>query len=164
MIQTAAGWGLDVDRGPDWIFVRVHPRDGFDDAPGLAESVWAVLEQHFIYRVVLELDEIALLHSSVIGQLVLLSKRIHSHGGLVRLCGVSETNREVLLGLTGVPCLAELAFCESAGPQKIPAPDVIENECAELFRGFVRILMPKLQALHADLERKGLRSRYATIH
>ncbi|MEX2142701.1 MAG: STAS domain-containing protein [Pirellulales bacterium] len=96
MIQTAAGWGLDVDRGPDWIFVRVHPRNGFDDAPGFAESVWAVLEQHFIYRVVLELDEIALLHSSIIGQLVLLSKRIHSHGGLVRLCGVSETNREVL--------------------------------------------------------------------
>ena len=59
MLQTAAGWGLDVDRGPDWIFVRVHPRDGFDDAPGLAESVWTVLEQHFIYRVVLEIDEIA---------------------------------------------------------------------------------------------------------
>ena len=96
MIQTAAGWGLDVDRGPDWIFVRVHPRNGFDDAPGLAESVWGVLEQSFIYRVVLELDEIALLHSPVIGQLVLLSKRVHSHGGLLRLCGVSAENRSIL--------------------------------------------------------------------
>jgi anti-anti-sigma factor len=96
MLQTAAGWGLDVDRGPDWIFVRVHPRSGFDDAPGLAESVWAVLEQHFVYRLVLELDEIAMLHSPIIGQLVLLSKRVHSHGGLLRLCGVSDANREVL--------------------------------------------------------------------
>lgn len=96
MLQTAAGWGLDVDRGPDWIFVRVHPRDGHDDAPGLAESVWTVLEQHFIYRVVLELNEIALLHSSIIGQLVLLSKRVHSHGGLLRLCGLSDSNREMI--------------------------------------------------------------------
>ena len=88
MLETATGWGLDVDRGPDWIFVRVHPRDGFDDAPGLAESVWTVLEQHFIYRVVLEIDEIALLHSPIIGQLVLLSKRVHTHGGLLRLCRV----------------------------------------------------------------------------
>jgi anti-anti-sigma factor len=96
MIETAAGWGLDVDRGPDWIFVRVHPRNGFDDAPGLAESVWGVLEQSFVYRVVLELDEIALLHSPIIGQLVLLSKRVHSHGGLLRLCGVSDANRSIL--------------------------------------------------------------------
>jgi anti-anti-sigma factor len=96
MLQTAAGWGLDVDRGPDWVFVRVHPRDGFDDAPGLAQSVWALLEQHFTYRLVLELDEVALLHSPVIGQLVLLSKRVHTRGGLLRLCGVSEPSREVL--------------------------------------------------------------------
>jgi anti-anti-sigma factor len=95
MIQTAAGWGLDVDRGPDWIFVRVHPR-GVDDAPGLAESVWSVLEQNFVYRVVLELDDIALLHSAIIGQLVLLSKRVHTHGGLLRLCGVSDPNRSIL--------------------------------------------------------------------
>jgi anti-anti-sigma factor len=96
MIQTAAGWGFDVDRGPDWIFVRVHPRDGFDDAPELAENVWTLLEQHFVYRVVLELDEITLLRSAIIGQLILLSKRVHSHGGLLRLCGVSDNNREVL--------------------------------------------------------------------
>ncbi|HKY07500.1 MAG TPA: dethiobiotin synthase, partial [Candidatus Binatia bacterium] len=35
----------------------------------------------------------------------------------------AETNREAVLGLTGVPCLAELPFCESAGPQNI-----VENE------------------------------------
>lgn len=96
MIETAAGWGLDVDRGPDWIFVRVHPRDGFDDAPGLAESVWNVLEQNFCYRLVLELDAMEVFYSALIGQLVLLSKRIHSHGGVLRLCGVRPGNREVL--------------------------------------------------------------------
>jgi anti-anti-sigma factor len=96
MLETAAGWGLDVDRGPDWVFVRVHPPGGLEDAHGLAESVWTVLEQNFIYRVVLEMDEIELLHSSIIGQLILLSKRVHTHGGLLRLCGVSDSNREIL--------------------------------------------------------------------
>ncbi len=96
MIETAAGWFLDVDRGPDWLFIRVHPQSGENDAPGLAESVWHVLEQSFIYRVVLELQDFALLRSSLIGQLVLLSKRVHSQGGILRLCGLSPANQEVL--------------------------------------------------------------------
>jgi len=96
MIQSAAGWNLDVDRGPDWVFVRLHPPMGFDDAQGLAECVWQVVEQNFIYRVVLELDEVGLLNSTMIGQLVLLSKRVHSHGGVLRLCGVSDANCGVL--------------------------------------------------------------------
>jgi anti-anti-sigma regulatory factor len=96
MIETAAGWSLDVDRGPDWLFVRVHPQSGENDAPGLAESVWHVLEQSFIYRVVVELHDFVDLRSSLIGQLVLLSKRVHSQGGILRLCGLSPANQEVL--------------------------------------------------------------------
>ena len=40
----------------------------------------------------------------------------------------AETNREVLLGLTGVPCLAELPFIEAAGLQKTIPPDLFEKE------------------------------------
>ncbi len=96
MIQTAASWNLIVDRGPDWVFIRPQPPMGTDDTHGLAETVWNVIEQHFIYRVVLELDEIRLVNSTMIGQLVLLSKRIHAHGGVLRLCGVSDANSDVL--------------------------------------------------------------------
>ncbi|HZZ74173.1 MAG TPA: hypothetical protein VFE24_18200 [Pirellulales bacterium] len=48
------------------------------------------------YRVVLELDEVALIHSYLLGQLVLLSKRAINHGGILRLCGLSPENQNVL--------------------------------------------------------------------
>jgi anti-anti-sigma factor len=96
--QTDAGWQMDVDRGPDWMFVRLHPGDssrGIDDF-SLAEKVWSVLEQCFTYRLVLELDRVPMLQSGLIAQMVLLSKRVHSHSGTLRLCGLSPENQKVL--------------------------------------------------------------------
>ena len=40
----------------------------------------------------------------------------------------AETNREVLFGLTGVPCLGELPFIEMAGTQKTFPLDLFESE------------------------------------
>jgi dethiobiotin synthetase len=40
----------------------------------------------------------------------------------------AETNREVLFGLTGVPCLGELPFIEMAGTQKTFPADLFESE------------------------------------
>ncbi len=95
--QTGTGWHLDVDRGPDWVFVRLRPdaHSEIDDFE-LAENVWGILQQSFTYRLVLELDEVPILSSYLIAQLVLLSKRIHSHGGLLRVCGLSAANQEVV--------------------------------------------------------------------
>jgi anti-anti-sigma factor len=62
----------------------------------LAEQVWSLLEQNMTHRLVLELDDIGLLISSLIGQLVLLQKKIGSQGGLMRLCGLSANNKRVL--------------------------------------------------------------------
>ena len=95
--QAVAGWEVDVDRGPDWVFARLRlvQEHGTDDF-SLAERVWSILEQSFTYRLVLELDCVPLLQSCLIGQLVLLSKRIHSHGGLLRLCRLSPENQQVL--------------------------------------------------------------------
>ncbi len=95
--QTATGWQIDVDRGPDWVFVRLHPAEEAQlDDLSMAEQVWSLLEQSFTYRLVVELDEVAILQSYLIAQLVLLAKRIHSHGGMLRLCGLSTANRQVL--------------------------------------------------------------------
>jgi anti-anti-sigma factor len=95
--HTATGWRMEVDRGPDWMFVRLHPaeEDIFDDR-SLAEQIWGLLEQSFTYRLVLELEDIAILQSYLLAQLVMLAKRINSHGGMLRLCGVSPVNREVI--------------------------------------------------------------------
>jgi anti-anti-sigma factor len=98
MLDTSSGLKLDVERGPDWIFIRVNPPEGtWDEAPPLADAIWAILEQSFVYRVVLELDQIRLLRSCIIGQLVMLAKRVHAHDGLLRVCGLSSHNHEVLM-------------------------------------------------------------------
>ena len=59
-------------------------------------SLWQLLEQHFTYRLMLELDQIVLLNSTLIGQLIQLHKRIREHDGVLRLCGLSSHNRSVL--------------------------------------------------------------------
>ena len=97
MVAIAHGWDLEVDRGPDWLFVRILqiPRDA-DDAPPLAESLWRIMQEHFATRLVLEMDQVELLRSFLVGQLVLIAKRLHAGGGLLRICGLSENNRDVL--------------------------------------------------------------------
>ena len=47
-------------------------------------------------EMVLELDEVDCLHSYLVGQLVLLHKRLSTHDGMLRLAGVSDHNQNVL--------------------------------------------------------------------
>jgi anti-anti-sigma factor len=97
MITLAPGWQMEVERGPDWLFVRLdHLEEKFDDSPQLAEKIWDLMQQHFTNRVVLEMQALPILSSYLIGQLVLLHKRVTTHGGLMRLCGLSEETRDAL--------------------------------------------------------------------
>ncbi len=102
MAQIAHGWEFDVERGPDWLFVRPRgpahdPLEMVEvDAPELADEVWALVEKYFTRRLVLELDQIGHLNSCLIGQLVRLYKRVGTQGGLMRICGLSTANRRVL--------------------------------------------------------------------
>ena len=97
MLAIAPGCELDVERGPDWLLVRIQNVDLVEsDAPELAEHLWCLLEQHFTYRLVLELDGVRSLNRHLIGQLLELYRRIHEHDGVMRLCGLSPYNRRVL--------------------------------------------------------------------
>lgn len=97
VLETLSGWELDVDRGPGWLFVKIRcPNQDPWDPPPLADRLWRMLQEHFVDRVVLQLDEIEILSSRLLGQLVMLYKRIGSNGGVMRLCGLSPENREVL--------------------------------------------------------------------
>jgi anti-anti-sigma factor len=97
MLTVTAGCELDVERGPDWLLVRVRNLDLLEsDAPPLAEHLWSLLQQHLTYRLVLELDDVPTLNSHLIGQLIQLYRRIEKHDGVMRLCGVSPHNRRVL--------------------------------------------------------------------
>jgi anti-anti-sigma factor len=94
--MVAHGWELDVERGPDWLFVRPQglPEDG--DQTVLAEQIWSLLERNFSRRLVLELDRVDAIRSALIGQLVWLHKRIHAGGGMMRLTGLSQTGYDAL--------------------------------------------------------------------
>ncbi|MCS7306271.1 MAG: STAS domain-containing protein [Thermoguttaceae bacterium] len=97
MLRLAPGWELQVERGPDWLFVRIRNLEpDSSEIPDLADQIWTLMHQHLIYRVVLELDGIGLLRSELIGELLRLQRRIGQQGGLMRLCGLSAENRRIL--------------------------------------------------------------------
>jgi anti-anti-sigma factor len=79
------------------LFVKLHtPPKAGRDAHDLADEVLHTMEQHFTKRVVLEMDELQLLHSGLIGQLVQLQRKIASDGGTLRVCGLSDAGRAAL--------------------------------------------------------------------
>ncbi|HBO43452.1 MAG TPA: hypothetical protein DD670_05885 [Planctomycetaceae bacterium] len=97
MLVTTKGCDLDLSRGPDWLFVRLKNLDpDCPEADALADRIWSLLENHLTYRLVLELDDIEVLRSILIAQLIKLRRRILEHEGVIRLSGLSPDNREVL--------------------------------------------------------------------
>ena len=106
-LALSTGWDLDMDRGPGWLFVRVHEPDvihlsdtsliGRSGPPvELADALWELLEQNFSRRLVVELDGLTILPSYLVGQLVKLHKRITTQGGIMRVCGLSPQCEQVL--------------------------------------------------------------------
>jgi anti-anti-sigma factor len=97
LLEVAPQWAMDIDRGPDWLFIRLRPPQGGNSGEILlAEMIWQKMEQCFCYRVVLELDEVTFLRSWMVGELVRLHKRITSQGGMMRLCGMTPASEDVL--------------------------------------------------------------------
>ncbi|MEA1952575.1 MAG: STAS domain-containing protein [Planctomycetota bacterium] len=88
---------LGVERGPGWLFIKLDNiiTDPFEDDL-LDEQIWSLLEKHFTYRVVLEMDEVEVVGSQLVSQLLRLCRKIHRHGGIIRLSGLSPQNQEVL--------------------------------------------------------------------
>jgi anti-anti-sigma factor len=97
LLELVPEWTMDIDRGPDWLFIRLSPpRHGDTGEIPLAEMIWQKLEQCFCYRVVLELNDVSFLRSWMIGELVRLHKRVASQGGMLRLAGLSHEAETVL--------------------------------------------------------------------
>lgn len=95
MVSTLAGGTFEIERGPDWLFIRPsQPLEAGETA--FADEVWSMIERHMVHRCVLELDQIKRVNSSLVGQLVKLKKRIHQIGGTMRLCGLDQNGQEVL--------------------------------------------------------------------
>ena len=97
MTNIAHGWELREERQDAWLCVTLTPQDGEADAtPPVAEAVWEAANRHHVQQLVLELYDLQLLHSYLVGQLVLLARRVHAARGALRLVGLSEQNVQVL--------------------------------------------------------------------
>jgi len=95
MAITSSATSFEIEHGPDWLFVRpILPNDlGVEE---LADQIWSMIECNMVHRCVLELDRVQMLGSSLVAQLVKLKKRMHQHGGILRLCGLNDGGQEVL--------------------------------------------------------------------
>lgn len=93
-MDTSEDWEVNVDRGPDWLFMKLRP--GKSEPGEMAERLWSLADRHFIYRLVVEMDELNVLPSRLMGQLVMLQKRVLQRAGALRLCGLSPECAESL--------------------------------------------------------------------
>ena len=92
-----SGWRIDENLDRDWLYLRITrlAHENGDDSR-LAETLMSLANQRFANRLILEFAEGQILTSVLAGQLVMLHKRVHLAGGMLRLCGLSDYNRDVL--------------------------------------------------------------------
>jgi hypothetical protein len=96
-VHVVDGLKLNVERGPNWLFVKLRTKQRpLVEVPQFAEKLWSIASRHFIYRLVLELDELEELPSGMMSQLVLLQERLAQCGGALRICGLSPECEESL--------------------------------------------------------------------
>lgn len=87
MLTIAPCWELSVQRGPGWVIVRVQSDiDAAIDAPPLADRLWALLEQHSTYRLLLDLDAVDEIDEHLLGQILQVHHRVRARNGILRVC------------------------------------------------------------------------------
>ena len=94
MLALATGWDMEVERGPGCLLVTLGtPAPEIEEAAPLAEPLWSLMERYLVSRLVLDLSAVPYLDRHVLAQLVRLQRRIHDHGGLLRLTGLSPAGQ-----------------------------------------------------------------------
>ena len=96
MERLASDWSCDVERGPDCLYIRLHAPHSKGDSPNLAADLWERMQNHFVYRLVLDMEDVPMLRSQLIGQLLSLREKIRDHDGMLRLCGLTDQCQKVL--------------------------------------------------------------------
>lgn len=103
------GPGLEIERGPDWLFVQVGDVGG-EHAGRLADSVWETIQEHGASRVVLELDRVKTVDESLGDAIAEIGERVRDAGGLIRICGLSPSE---LSRLESVPAVRAVPHFDS---------------------------------------------------
>jgi anti-anti-sigma regulatory factor len=96
MLTIAPGIELDVQRGPDWLLVRIETLEVDQPEPiSLADEVWSLMERHLTHRLVLDMTNVPVLNRHLISELLRLHQRAAEQNGVLRVCGLSARNHRV---------------------------------------------------------------------
>lgn len=97
IVDVAPGWKTELNRGPNWLFIKLFGPDGDRaDATGMAETLAMLMRQEAVHRVVLELEDLVTMPAEFIGELVELYRTLGPQGGVLRLAGVSNQHQDLL--------------------------------------------------------------------
>ena len=97
-VDLAPGWKTELDRGPDWLFVKLYgPNGNCADATGMAESLGMMMQQELKGRLLLEMEEVYEMPQDFVEELILLRDELEKQGSMLRLCGMA-IEHEVILG------------------------------------------------------------------
>ncbi len=83
------GWEVAVERGPDWLFLRLERRDAVASGGALAERLLDVIRVNHAHRVVVECDRVDAVDDAILDAIAAVGSRVRDDGGLIRVCGLS---------------------------------------------------------------------------
>ncbi len=97
MIKQEDTWNLTVERGPACLLVtfcgEIVPVPG--DLP-LGVYLWQLMQRHFTDRIILDLSAVEQLTGYAVRQLIALARLVNDHDGMMRICGLSDYNLNLL--------------------------------------------------------------------
>jgi len=113
---------MRIERGPDWLFIRLESTGQAATCDSLVEGIWHALVENGAHRVLLELDDAGPIDDTLIGSISRLGSRIRQQGGMIRLCGLSQPDLRVLKARGGAADIAHFdSRAEAVGvPRTVP--------------------------------------------
>jgi len=84
-----ADWDIAVDRGPDWLFLRLERGGPHGAECPLADRLMQIIRVNHAHRVVVEFDGIDPLDDAILDAIAVVGSQVRDHGGLIRVCGLS---------------------------------------------------------------------------
>lgn len=85
----SGGWDVAVERGPDWLFLRLERGGGSQVQRPLAERLMQIIRVNHAHRVVLEFDGVEPLDDAILDAIAVVGSRVRDQSGLIRVCGLS---------------------------------------------------------------------------
>ena len=94
MNQQIDRYDVCLERGPDWLFVKLTPPESETPRRGgdLGHALWNLAREHGTNRLVIELDGVGRIDDGLLEGLGMLLRLVARDGGLLRVCGLGGEN------------------------------------------------------------------------